>query len=42
MGRHVYEKLGFHQEGGEVEYDVAEEFKNRPLPSNIFMRTGGG
>ena len=42
MGRHVYEKLGFHQEGGEVEYDVAEEFKSRLLPSNIFMRTGGG
>lgn len=42
MGRHVYIKLGFKQVGGEMDYaTVDEEFRNRrPLPSNIFMRTG--
>lgn len=40
MGRHVYWKLGFQQDGDECEYIVDEEFKDRNRPSNIFMRTG--
>ncbi|KAF9880160.1 GNAT family protein [Colletotrichum karsti] len=40
MGRHVYSKLGFKQEGPEMEYTVDEEFLDRKRPSNIFMRTG--
>ncbi|PGG99377.1 hypothetical protein AJ80_09373 [Polytolypa hystricis UAMH7299] len=40
MGRHLYEKLGFEQDGGEFQYHVDEEFQNRDRPSNIFMRTG--
>ncbi|GJN66242.1 hypothetical protein PCL_11743 [Purpureocillium lilacinum] len=40
MGRRVYEKLGFRQEGPEIVYDVDAEFADRGLPSNIFMRTG--
>ncbi|KAE8374454.1 acyl-CoA N-acyltransferase [Aspergillus bertholletiae] len=40
MGRHVYRKLGFEQEGGEFHYDVDEEFRGREKPSNVFMRTG--
>lgn len=39
MGRHVYTKLGFHQEGPEIEYAVDAEFAGRDRPSNIFMRT---
>ncbi|TQN65749.1 hypothetical protein CSHISOI_09660 [Colletotrichum shisoi] len=42
MGRHVYSKLGFKQEGPEIEYEVEEQFAHRDRPSNIFMRTGGG
>ncbi|KXH37959.1 acetyltransferase [Colletotrichum nymphaeae SA-01] len=42
MGRHVYSKLGFKQEGPEIEYDVEEQFAHRDRPSNIFMRTGDG
>ena len=38
MGRGVYAKLGFEQEGPEIEYDVDPEFASRPLPSNVFMR----
>ncbi|KZL77794.1 GNAT family acetyltransferase [Colletotrichum tofieldiae] len=41
MGRHVYSKLGFKQDGPEIEYEVDEEFAHRDRPSNIFMRTGG-
>ncbi|KAL4867642.1 hypothetical protein BDV12DRAFT_209773 [Aspergillus spectabilis] len=40
MGRHIYAKLGFVQDGGECEYVVDEEFAGRERPSNIFMRTG--
>ncbi|EED19601.1 conserved hypothetical protein [Talaromyces stipitatus ATCC 10500] len=40
MGRHVYKKLGFQQEGSEFEYQVDEQFQHRDRPSNIFMRTG--
>ncbi|KAB8255846.1 acyl-CoA N-acyltransferase [Aspergillus pseudonomiae] len=40
MGRHVYRKLGFEQEGGEFRYDVDDQFRDREQPSNVFMRTG--
>ncbi|KAL8343092.1 hypothetical protein RB598_004442 [Gaeumannomyces tritici] len=39
MGRQVYLQMGFKQEGGEMVYAV-DEFKDRTLPSNIFLRTG--
>ncbi len=39
MGRHVYKRLGFRQEGGEIRFEVDEEFKARSTPSNVFMRT---
>ncbi|KAL2060994.1 hypothetical protein VTL71DRAFT_9046 [Oculimacula yallundae] len=39
-GRGVYAKLGFKQEGEEIKYVIDDEFKDRVLPSNIFMRTG--
>lgn len=41
MGRRVYEKLGFCEEGSEIEYTVDTEFADRVRPSNIFMRTQG-
>ncbi|SPO00350.1 uncharacterized protein DNG_03195 [Cephalotrichum gorgonifer] len=40
MGRSVYARLGFQQEGPEIVYQVDEEFAGRDTPSNIFMRTG--
>ncbi|KAK2612772.1 hypothetical protein QQS21_001224 [Conoideocrella luteorostrata] len=40
MGRRVYEKLGFRQEGPEIEYLVDKQWADRVRPSNIFMRTG--
>ncbi|KAH6683559.1 hypothetical protein F5X68DRAFT_22743 [Plectosphaerella plurivora] len=41
MGRGAYAKLGFKQEGEEIDYGVDEEFRARAtLPSNVFMRTG--
>ncbi|KAI4253700.1 MAG: hypothetical protein LQ352_003537 [Teloschistes flavicans] len=39
-GRTVYSRLGFKQDGPEIEFHLDEEFKDRVLPSNIFMRTG--
>lgn len=39
MGRRVYTRLGF-REVEEIEYQVDEEFKDRILPSNVFLRTG--
>lgn len=39
MGRHVYKKLGF-QGVEDIVYEVDEEFKGRPMPPNLFMRTG--
>lgn len=39
MGRTVYAKLGFHQEGPEIVYNTDAEFEDRDKPSNIFMRT---
>ncbi|KAI7974359.1 hypothetical protein EIK77_008542 [Talaromyces pinophilus] len=38
MGRSVYKRLGF-QEVEEIQYEVDEEFRNRSLPSNVFLRT---
>ncbi|KAH9897271.1 hypothetical protein F4778DRAFT_254100 [Xylariomycetidae sp. FL2044] len=42
MGREVYVRLGFKPEGGDIEYIVDDEFKDRVrvLPPNVFMRTG--
>ncbi|KAL4955382.1 hypothetical protein BDW69DRAFT_160769 [Aspergillus filifer] len=40
MGRLVYRKMGFSQDGGEIVYEVDEEFRERSRPSNVFMRTG--
>lgn len=40
MGKHVYKKLGFRQEGGELECQVDERFKQRDRPSVVIMRTG--
>ncbi|KAH0367059.1 hypothetical protein KCU65_g4888, partial [Aureobasidium melanogenum] len=39
MGRFVYQKLGF-EPVEEVDYVMDPEFKDRKLPSNLFMRTG--
>lgn len=39
MGRGVYAKFGFQQEGPPIEYAVDAEFADRERPSNIFMRT---
>ncbi|CAJ0547709.1 Ff.00g044630.m01.CDS01 [Fusarium sp. VM40] len=41
MGRLVYLQQGFKQEGEETVYKVDEEFRDRDLPSNIVLRTGG-
>ncbi|KAH7312930.1 hypothetical protein BKA65DRAFT_516942 [Rhexocercosporidium sp. MPI-PUGE-AT-0058] len=38
-GRGVYAKLGFEQQG-EIEYLLDDEFRDRMMPSNVFMRTG--
>ncbi|KAI0396743.1 acyl-CoA N-acyltransferase [Xylariaceae sp. FL0594] len=37
MGRHVYQRLGFEPQGTDMEYEMDEEFANRPLPPNLFM-----
>lgn len=43
MGRTVYAKLGFKQEGPEIDYKVnGAKFAKNGMPSNIFMRTQGG
>lgn len=42
MGRPVYGKLGFKQEGLEIDYKVNDaKFAKIGMPSNIFMRTDG-
>lgn len=38
MGRSVYKRLGF-QGVEEIQYEVDEEFRDRSLPSNVFLRT---
>ncbi|KAK8099515.1 uncharacterized protein PG998_012756 [Apiospora kogelbergensis] len=42
MGRHAYARLGFRPEPGrgDLVYEVDEEFRDRELPPNLFMRTG--
>ena len=41
MGRPVYRKLGFKDEGkGDIVYDVDEEFQSWDKPPNVFLRTG--
>ncbi|KAL4923413.1 GNAT family N-acetyltransferase [Aspergillus undulatus] len=40
MGRRVYMKMGFQQEGGEIVYNVDRRFTDRDRPSNVFLRTG--
>ncbi|KAK0101990.1 hypothetical protein ONS95_001204 [Cadophora gregata] len=39
-GRSVYARYGFKQEGEEIAYILDDEFKDRSMPSNVFMRTG--
>lgn len=40
MGRGVYRKLGFRDEGvGDIQWDVDEEFKDWDKPPNVFLRT---
>ncbi|KAJ6780091.1 hypothetical protein PWT90_01020 [Aphanocladium album] len=39
MGRRVYQKLGFEQEGPETVYNVDASLSKYPLPSNVFLRT---
>ena len=39
-GRPVWRRLGFKQDGPEIEYHLDDEFRDRQLPSNVFMRTG--
>lgn len=41
MGREVYRRLGFKDEGvGDIVYEVEEEFRARDKPPNVFLRTG--
>jgi len=41
MGRAVYRKLGFKDEGvGDIVWEVDDEFKGRDKPPNVFLRTG--
>jgi aminocarboxymuconate-semialdehyde decarboxylase len=41
MGRAVYRKLGFKDEGlGDIVWEVEEEFQARDKPPNVFLRTG--
>lgn len=40
MGRPVYRKLGFKDEGaGDIVFEVDEEFQSRDKPPNVFLRT---
>jgi aminocarboxymuconate-semialdehyde decarboxylase len=41
MGRAVYRKLGFKDEGvGDIVFEVEDEFQARDKPPNVFLRTG--
>lgn len=41
MGRAVYRRLGFRDEGlGDIVYEVDEEFQLWDKPANVFLRTG--
>ncbi|KAI1176708.1 acyl-CoA N-acyltransferase [Nemania sp. FL0916] len=37
MGRHCYARLGFRPQGGDLVYEVDEEFADREKPPNLFM-----
>ncbi|KAI1298923.1 acyl-CoA N-acyltransferase [Xylaria venustula] len=37
MGRHAYARLGFRPQGGDLVYEVDEEFQTREKPPNLFM-----
>ncbi|KAI0972634.1 acyl-CoA N-acyltransferase [Xylaria arbuscula] len=37
MGRHVYARLGFRPQGGDLAYELDEEFQTREKPPNLFM-----
>lgn len=40
MGRGVYRKLGFNDEGeGDIVFEVDDEFKDWDMPPNVFLRT---
>ncbi|KAL8671655.1 MAG: hypothetical protein Q9168_003835 [Polycauliona sp. 1 TL-2023] len=39
-GRPVYSRLGFKQDGPDIEYHLGDEFNDRTHPVNVFMRTG--
>lgn len=40
MGRSVYRKLGFKDEGhGDIVYEVEDEFQSWDKPPNVFLRT---
>lgn len=41
MGRLVYLQQGFKADGEETVYEMDEEFKDREMPSNLVLRTGG-
>ncbi|CEI60518.1 hypothetical protein FVEN_g9993 [Fusarium venenatum] len=41
MGRLVYMQQGFKADGEETVYEMDEEFKDREMPSNLVLRTGG-
>ncbi|EKJ70817.1 hypothetical protein NXS19_005029 [Fusarium pseudograminearum] len=41
MGRLVYLQQGFKPDGEETVYEMDEEFKDREMPSNLVLRTGG-
>lgn len=42
MGRGLYKRLGFRAEGDgrDIEWGLDDEFKDRRLPPNVFLRTG--
>jgi hypothetical protein len=41
MGREVYRRLGFKDEGvGDIQWEVDAEFEKRDKPPNVFLRTG--
>lgn len=41
MGRGVYRKLGFKDEGeGDIVFEVDEQFNDWDKPPNVFLRNG--
>ncbi|KAI1131309.1 acyl-CoA N-acyltransferase [Nemania abortiva] len=37
MGRHAYARLGFQPQGGDIVYELDDEFADRDRPPNLFM-----